>query len=52
MENLGYLFAAFAIVWAVIFSYVFGLSRRLRQLRREIDVLKESGGITERERPD
>ena len=42
MENAGYLFAAFAMIWAVIFGYVFNLSRRQRQLRREIDSLKES----------
>jgi len=42
MENAGYLFAAFTIIWAMIFGYVFSLSRRQRQLRREIDSLKES----------
>ena len=41
MENLTYVFAAFAIVWAVIFGYIFSLSHRQRQLRREIDSLKE-----------
>ena len=41
MENFGYLFAAFAIIWAVVFSYVFALSRRQRQLQREIDFLKD-----------
>ncbi len=42
MENLGYLFAAFTIVWAVIFGYVFSLSRKQRQLRLELDSLKEA----------
>lgn len=41
MENLGYLFAAYTIVWAVIFGYIFCLSRRQRQLQREIESLKE-----------
>ena len=41
MENLGYLFAAFSIVWAAIFGYIFSLSRKQRQLRREINLLKE-----------
>lgn len=41
MENLGYLLAAFAIVWAVMFGYVFMLSRRQGQLRREIELLKK-----------
>ncbi len=42
MDNLGYLFAAFAVVWAVLFAYVLGLSRKQRQLRREIDSLKKA----------
>ncbi|MFB0559046.1 MAG: CcmD family protein [Dehalococcoidales bacterium] len=42
MENAGYLFAAFTIIWALVFGYVFSLSRRQRQLRREIDSLKET----------
>jgi len=44
MENLGYLFAVFAIVWAVLFGYILSLIQRQRQLRREIDLLKESLG--------
>ncbi len=42
MENVGYLFAAFAIVWAVIFGYVLLLLNSQRRLRREIDSLKEA----------
>ncbi len=48
MENLGYLFAAFAIVWAVVFGYVLLLINRQRRLRRDInslrEALKEKGG--------
>ena len=42
MENIGYLFAVFAIIWAALFGYVFSLIRRQQQLRREIDLLKET----------
>ena len=42
MENAGYLFAAYAIVWAVVFGYVLLLLNRQRGLRREIDSLKEA----------
>ncbi len=42
MENAGYLFAAFGIVWAVVFGYVLLLFNRQRRLRREIDALKET----------
>lgn len=41
MENLSYLFAAFAVVWAVLFGYVFSLSRRQNKLRRDIDLLRK-----------
>jgi len=41
MENWGYLVAAYSIIWVAIFIYIFTLHRRQRQLRREIDSLKE-----------
>lgn len=40
-DNLGYLFAAFVIVWTALFAYLLSLSRRQRRLRQEIDLLKE-----------
>ncbi len=42
MENAGYIFAAFAIIWAAVFGYVLVLFNRQRRLRREIDALKEA----------
>lgn len=42
MENAGYIFAAFAIIWAAVFGYVLVLFNRQRRLRREIDSLKET----------
>ncbi len=42
MENASYLFAAFGIVWALVFGYVLLLFNRQRRLRREIDSLKEA----------
>ncbi len=42
MENTGYLFAAFTIIWALVFGYVLLLSNRQRRLRREIDSLKDA----------
>lgn len=41
MENAGYLFAAFGIVWAGLFGYVVLLVRRQKRLEREIDLLKK-----------
>lgn len=42
MENAGYLFAAFAIVWAVVFGYILLLLNRQGKLQRELDSLKEA----------
>ncbi|MFC1926393.1 CcmD family protein [Chloroflexota bacterium] len=42
MENAGYLFAAYTIIWAVVFVYVFYLIRRERKLQKEIDLLEKS----------
>ena len=41
MENAGYLFAAFTVIWAAVFGYVLFVFNRQRRLRREIDSLKE-----------
>ena len=41
MDNLSYLFAAYTVIWAVIFGYVFFIHRKHRGLQREIDLLKE-----------
>jgi CcmD family protein len=45
--NLPYLFAVFFITWAVFFAYVYVLSRRQREMRREIGLLKDM--LAERE---
>jgi len=42
MENAGYLFAAFSVIWALVFGYVLLLFNRQRALRREINSLKEA----------
>jgi CcmD family protein len=38
--NLGYLFAIYIITWAGFFAYIFLVSRRQRELEREIRQLK------------
>ena len=45
--NLPYLFAVFFITWAVFFAYVYVLSGRQRDMRREIGLLKDM--LAERE---
>lgn len=42
MENAGFLFAAFAIVWILLFGFVLMLYNRQRKLREEINALGES----------
>ncbi len=45
--NLPFLFAVFIITWAAFFVYVFYMSRRQREMQREIDALKRA--LRERE---
>jgi CcmD family protein len=42
MENAGYLFAAYTVIWAVVFGYVLLMYRKQRKLKREIDRLRNS----------
>lgn len=41
MDHFPYLFAAYGIVWAVIFLYVLSLDRRGRRLERDVAELKK-----------
>lgn len=41
MDNIEYLFAGFAVVWACIFIYLLLLQGRLRSLQNEIERLEE-----------
>ena len=40
--NLPYLFAAFAVIWAIFFAYVFFVTRRQQELRNEISRLRHA----------
>jgi CcmD family protein len=42
MENLGYLFAAYTVIWAVVFGYVLFMQRKQKKLQQQIDLLRES----------
>lgn len=48
--NLPYLFAAYSVTWIGFFVYVYYLSQRNRNLRREVEALREA--LAERERGD
>lgn len=40
---MGYLFAAYAVVWVGLFAYLFLLGSEVRGLRRQIEELTRSG---------
>jgi|GEM_PF-3328308 CcmD family protein len=40
VRNLSYLFFAFGVIWLLLFLYMYSLSRRERDIQREIDELK------------
>ncbi|MCZ6614470.1 MAG: CcmD family protein [Chloroflexi bacterium] len=40
--NLPFLFAVYTVTWAAFFAYVFYISRRQRELRRELDEIKRA----------
>ena len=42
MDNLGFLFAANAFVWAGVIFYVFTLKKRNHCLERDLQLLKET----------
>lgn len=44
MQNLPYLFAAYAIVWLVLFGYLFVIAAQVRGVRRDLDQLRERLG--------
>jgi CcmD family protein len=48
MENLSYLFAAFATVWLLIFFYIYRMSQKQKSLQEEIERLKN---ILEQKKP-
>ena len=42
MDNLLYLFWAYAIFWIALFIYVYSLLKKSKELRREIESFKDS----------
>jgi CcmD family protein len=41
MQNGGYLFAAYSIIWVVIFGYVFFMARKQASLKRQMESIKK-----------
>ncbi|UCG54924.1 MAG: CcmD family protein [Dehalococcoidia bacterium] len=42
MDDLSYLFAAYTVIWVGLFAYILVLAQKQRQLRRDMDRLKET----------
>ena len=41
-DNLRFLFAVFFITWLAFFAYIFFLSKRLAEMKREVEELRRS----------
>ena len=41
MENLGYLFAAYTVIWIVVFGYIFFMQRKQKKLQQQIHLLEQ-----------
>jgi CcmD family protein len=41
VRNLSFLFFAYGIIWLLLFLYLWSISRRERDLRREVEELKK-----------
>ncbi len=41
MQDAGYIFAAYTIIWVVLLGFVVAMMNRQTKLRREIERLKE-----------
>ena len=42
MENLGYLFAAYTVIWIVVFGYILFMQRKQKKLQQQITLLEQS----------
>jgi CcmD family protein len=40
MQNLPYLFVAYALVWLVLLAYLFVIAAQVRTVRRDLDLLE------------
>jgi CcmD family protein len=42
MENAGYFFAAFAVIWAVVFGYVLFLVNKQAKINRQMKTIEQA----------
>ena len=41
---MAYLFAAYLVLWALTFGYVFSIAARQKRLQRELELLRQGRG--------
>ena len=41
MENAGYFFAAYAVIWAFVFGYVLFMVRRQKSISKQLTALED-----------
>ncbi|MGH9322981.1 MAG: CcmD family protein [Vicinamibacteria bacterium] len=41
MKNLGYLFAAYTVIWLVLFAYIMSIASRQKKLDMELETLRK-----------
>lgn len=46
IQNLWYIVAAYAVIWGVLFAYVFSVERRQKRLHDELAALEAEIGLT------
>ena len=44
MENIWFLFAAYTLIWAIVFGYILFMRQKQKRLQGQIKLLKESRG--------
>lgn len=50
-QNLGYLFAAFAVTWVTLFGYIFYVQRMLAETSARLRALEETTSADETSNP-
>ena len=48
IRNLSYMFYGFALIWVVVFGYIWAVSRQERDLHAEVEELKKSVDLQSR----
>lgn len=52
-QNLLYLFIAFAVIWVVLFAYIFLLQQKVADLRQEVkNLVAQTGSSPRADRSD